>query len=43
MHLQGGPQALKALALPHSVDLSPELVPAENVKQEFVLQIHQIK
>ena len=31
MHLQGGPQALKALALPHSVDLSLELVPAENV------------
>ena len=38
MHLQGAPQALKVLALPHFVDLSLELVPAENVKHEFVLQ-----
>ena len=39
-------QALKVLALLHFVDLSLGLVrvvPAEDVKYEFVLQIHQTK
>ena len=43
MHLQGAPQALKVLALPHFVDPSLELEPVEDVKHEFVLQIHQTK